>query len=155
MHGQLFGRDGLTQILDHRESIDHLVVHAGDVDELASLAEALGFVQRHVGVANDVRQFGGGGVPHDDPETGPLLEAQVADHERFVEGTQKPLGDHFGLVRPGDPFGEVEEFVAPEATQGVGRSRDPFESMRDGRQELIADQVSVGVVHPFEVIEVQ
>ena len=94
-------------------------------------------------------------VPDDDADAGVLFEVEPADREWLGEHVDETLGDLFGFGGSGEPFGEVEELVAAEATQRVGRARDEFEATRDRRQELVTDEVSVGVVHALEVVEVE
>jgi len=51
-------------------------------------------------------------------------------------------------------LGQIQEFVAPEATQRVSRARDESESVGNRRQQLVADEVSVSVIDAFEVIKI-
>ena len=54
-----------------------------------------------------------------------------------------------------EALGEVEELVATEAAQGVRGAGDRLEAVRDGHQQLVADEVAVGVVDALEVVQVQ
>ena len=62
--------------------------------------------------------------------------------------------DLLGLPRRREVLGEVEELVAAEAAERVGRPRDVLEAAGDADEQLVADEVAVGVVDALEVVEV-
>ena len=122
MHGDLAGVERLAQLLDELEAIDGLLVHAGLEGDVASLAGALGFEQRDVGVLDQLRLVGARGVPENDAEAGVLLDGDVREREGFGEDLQQSLGDQLRILGRGEPFGEVQELVVARSAQRVRRT---------------------------------
>ena len=156
VHGELAVLQRLAQLLDEREAADGLLVHARREDRVAAPALTLGLVEGDVG-SLDAAPRCLRRLPS--KTTTPMLACCSRLSPSIAKGSAKhveqPRGDFLRLVRRGEALGEVEELVAAESTQRVGRTRDQLETPRDTDEQLVADEVTVGVVHALEVVEVE
>ncbi len=122
-----------------------------------AVAATFRFVHGRVGVLNELDAVSGRArsVPHDDADTGPLFEVYVIEGKRLSERVEESASYQFCLGRVVESFGQVEKLVATKPTDGVHRPSDPFEAVSNRDEQLVANKVAVGVVHPFKVIEVK
>ena len=60
-----------------------------------------------------------------------------------------------GLGLGVESLGEVQKLVAAEAADRIGRTGYLFEAVGNRHQQLIANQVTVHVIHALKVVEVQ
>ena len=101
-------------------------------------------------------RFGDRVVRDDDADAGALLESDVpATGKGSTRASSRRLAACSASAGERETLGEVEELVAAEPTQRVGRARDPFEAAGHRDEQLVAGEVAEGVVHPLEVVEVE
>src|SRR4029453_15026567 len=77
------------------------------------------------------------------------------DRERRAERFLDPERDHVRLRLVAGGVQENGELVAPEPGERASRTQTRFETPRDRREQLVADQVSETVVDHLESIEVE
>jgi hypothetical protein len=79
-------------------------------------SEALGLIKGYVGFLNAVLVVRSSPIPNDNTNTRVLLESHPAEGKWLDQNFKKTTGHLLGFVRGGQPLGQVEEFVTPEAT---------------------------------------
>ena len=76
-----------------------------------------------------------------------------------MNGRRNPFMTRWAMAAasmgPAEVGAEQGELVAAEAGQGVAAAQDLGQASGDRAQQLVADGVSVGVVHELEVVDVQ
>ena len=124
VHHEVAGVEGVTQLLDQRESAHRALVHGGREDHVVTADVALRLVERGVHVLDRLGEAVARGVPDHDADAGALFDLESGDVVGLGDDADQSFGEDLGLARRDQTFGQVEELVAAEATQRVGRARD-------------------------------
>ena len=101
-------------------AVGRLVVHGGGEDDTVALALALGLIKGGVGVLDELGPALARPLKDHGPDTRVLLDLGPSEGERLRAPRLKTLGHLLGLSRGHQLLGQVDELVAPEATQRVG-----------------------------------
>jgi hypothetical protein len=91
-------------------------LHTLTEKQVTTLSEALGLIKGYVGFLNAVPVVRSRTIPNNNADTRVLLESYPAEGKRLDQNFKKTTGHLLGFVRGGQSLGQVEEFVAPEAT---------------------------------------
>ena len=133
----------------------HNVLHSRLKDDVPVLAVPLGAVHRDVGVAQKVLHRCA--LPGGDPDARGHGDSRVVAAREDEWGLQRlaqALGDQLGVRCLAELFGEHDELVAADASQGGGVAYGAVEPRGDRLQQVVADGVPERVVYAGEVVEV-
>jgi len=103
---------------------------------------ALGLVHGDVGVLEELGAVLARPFPDHDSDARVLFDLGPSEGERRGDHAEKALGHLLGLSRGSQSFGQVEELVAPQATQRVRRASYLLEATRERYEQQVADVVA-------------
>jgi hypothetical protein len=69
VHRELARVKSVTKLLDEREAADRFLAHSGGVEEMATLAQALGLIKGDIGLLEEFGAVVGDPVEDRDPDT--------------------------------------------------------------------------------------
>src|SRR5271163_2543518 len=124
-----------------------------------NLDVALGVVRLvlvHAAVGEVHEGFAGGGLsrPLGHPQRAGDVKRYATDHERAGEDRLGTPDDLFDVIVALDA-GHDEELVPALAKDAIVLAEAAYEAIGHGSEELVADDVAMGVVDVLEVVEVE
>ncbi len=115
-------------------------------------ATVLGSVERGVGGMDEVCEAGDVGVG-DAEAAGDFRGPAVVGEGSGLNGFAGAFGEG-GCADEADAGGEDDEFFAAVAADDVFGAADFLESVRDAAEDFVAEEMAVGVVDVFEVVDI-
>ncbi len=132
---------------------DLLVFRLVQVHSVAS--EVLGRVTGHVGPAHDLARMLGEVVNHDHSNADAHLENRLFPHEaELAHRITQLLGDLQPFAE-GAVFEQQAELIPPQSGEGVDLPHLLVEDVGQLAQQLVAGQVTTGVVDDLELVQIQ
>ncbi len=139
--------------LDHALACDQIVHVAGE-DRMPTAAVLLGFVERDVGLAQQVCRIGVGAARDGDADGGADMDLVAHQAEGLAELAEQALAEFLGGAEALDVEDDDGEFVAAQSRDGVDLADRVFEARGSLADQLVAAGMAERVVDRLEAIEV-
>src|ERR1019366_5768898 len=130
-------------------------MHCRGEDDVASFAFALRLVERHVSVLDVVGRVSSIEIRENDADASSLFDVVSLNVEWFRKRFEEAKGHSFGFFDPTYRFGQIQELVAAESTEGVRDTRHGLQPTGDGNEQLVAHDMSERIVDTLEFVKVE
>ena len=144
---------GRAKVALEGDALDLAGVDRGVIEDVATLALALGGDQRDVGVAKELAGTALA-IHHHHPGAGADRAAEQLGGVGPLDRLDDAARDHFDVAAVTDPGQQHRELVAAQPGDDVGGAQAALDAPRGPAQDLVADPVPDRVVDRLEVVEV-
>ncbi len=159
-HDRLILDSKLTSLLGLTEGDPQIHVRLGEVfgmqvdDLIVGAALSLHLVHGQVGGVDQLFRVVMGLTGKGNTDTGGDLDVSISEFEWGTQDVDDSGRDDFDLFHLVELLAEDDELVSRQAGDGVGRSKGSSDAFGRSNKEIVAHLVPVGIIHRFEMIEV-